>query len=154
MFLLSKRSTKNLLFSLLGAMSSLPGLAQDAAWTWSKQCEAKYQINVTVRLDGKVEYQGLLPICRGSRDAEDGAVEFHFLSRHLFGGQYRARKADNIEGDIWQASSDTDALILGVSFATKHQILLNTLHVAKVHAKSTAELDKGLYITTYPVVAR
>lgn len=81
-------------------------------------------------------------------------MAFYFSSGHLFDGTYRPRKTDIVEGDIWQASGDTDALILGISFATKHQILLNTLHVANVDRKSTAELDKGLYIITYPVVAR
>ena len=98
-------------------------------------------------------YQGFIPICRGSLDAEDGRVEFGFSSSHLFDSQYRARGTDTIEGEIWQAGGETDALVLGVSFATKKQILLNTLHVASPDKKTSTELDKGLYITTYPVTA-
>jgi len=139
---------------LFCAMSSAAAVAQDVVWTWSRQCKAGQQLNVAISLEGKVLYQGVLPICRGARDAEDGRAEFHLSSGHLFGGQYRARKTDIIEGDIWQAGGDTDALILGVSFATQHQILLNTLHVAKVDKKSTTKLDNGLYITTYRVIAR
>ena len=127
--------------------------APDVVWTWSKQCNANQQLNVLVRLGSKVLYQGFIPICRGSLDAEDGRVEFGFSSSHLFDSQYRARGTDTIEGEIWQAGGETDALVLGVSFATKKQILLNTLHVASPDKKTSTELDKGLYITTYPVTA-
>lgn len=127
--------------------------APDVVWTWSKQCNAKQQLNVLVRLGSRVLYQGFIPICQGSRDTEDGRVDFGFVSGHLFGGQYRAPGTDKIEGDIWQAGGETDALVLGVSFATKKQILLNTLHVASPSKKTSTELDKGLSITTYPVSA-
>jgi hypothetical protein len=127
--------------------------APDVVWTWSKQCNAKQQLNVLVRLGSRVLYQGFIPICQGSRDTEDGRVDFGFVSGHLFGGQYRAPGTDKIEGDIWQAGGETDALVLGVSFATKKQILLNTLHVASTDKKTSSELDKGLSITTYPVSA-
>lgn len=132
---------------------SMQQKAPDVVWTWSKQCSTKLQLNVSVRLDGKVLYQGFIPICRGVRDGEDGRVDFGFSSSHLFDRQYRARKTDTIEGNIWQAGGETDALILGVSFATKKQSLLNTLHVASPDRKTSTELDKGLYITTYPVSA-
>ena len=45
-------------------------------------------------------------------------------------------------------------LVLGVSFATEKQILLNTLHVAKPEKQASATLDKGLSITTYPIAGR
>jgi hypothetical protein len=134
--------------------SSLLQKTPDTVWTWSSHCSAKQELSVTIRLESKTLYQGILPICRGDRDTEDGRVEFHFSSHHLFGGQYRARKRDTIEGDIWQAGGDTDALILGISVATEKQIMLNTLHVAKPDKQTSAELDKGLYITAYPVGAR
>jgi len=68
--------------------------APDVVWTWSKQCNAKQQLNFLVRLGSNVLYQGFIPICRGSRDAEDGRVDFGFSSNHLFDGQYRARGTD------------------------------------------------------------
>jgi hypothetical protein len=147
---------------LFAALLAVPAVAQhpafqktpDIVWTWSKQCDAKQQLRVTVRLESKLLYEGLLPICRGNRGAEDGRVEFHFSSDHVFGGEYRARKSDSIEGDIWQAGGEMDALMLGVSLATKKQVMLNTLHIAKPDKQTSAELDKGLYITTTPVIAR
>ena len=126
----------------------------DVVWTWSKRCNGDHKLGVTVRLDGKVLYRGVLPICRGSRDAENGRVEFHFAGGHTFQGEYRTRSTDTIEGDIWQAGGESDALILGVSFDGGKQVLLNTLHIARVEKQTSSELDKGLVITTDPVTIR
>jgi hypothetical protein len=109
---------------------------------------------VTVRLDSKVLYRDVLPICRGSRNSEDGRVEFHFIGGHSFQGEYHTHSTDSIEGDIWQAGGEPDALILGISFDTGKQILLNTVHVARPEKQTTSTLDKGLFITTYPVTSR
>ncbi len=126
----------------------------EVVWTWSKQCDGNHKLGVTVRLESKVLYHGVLPICRGSRDAENGRVEFHFAGGHIFQGEYPTSSADSIEGDIWQAGGESDALILGISFDTKNQILLNTLHIAGPDTETSSELDQGLFIATYPVPIR
>ena len=150
------------ILALVTALIAAPSIAQEASlihkkpdivWTWSQHCKAKQQLGVTVRLRSEVLYRGLMPICRNNRDLEEGRAKFRFSSSHLFGG-YRARKTDTIEGDIWQASGETDALILGISFSTKRQVMLNTLHIADPVKKTSSELDNGLYITTYPVILR
>ncbi len=123
----------------------------EVVWTWSEQCSGNHKLGLTVRLERKVLYRGVLPICRGSRDAENGQVKFHFAGGHLFQGEYRTRSTDSIEGDIWQAGGEPDALILGISFVTKNQILLNTLHLAWPNRQVSSELDRGLFITTYPI---
>ena len=128
--------------------------AHEAVWIWSKQCNGDQRLGVTVRLDRKVLYRGILSICHGSRNAEDGHVEFHFAGGHTFQGEYTTHSVDSIEGDIWQAGGEQDALILGISFDTGKQILLNTLHIASPEKQTSSELDKGLFITTYPVPAR
>ncbi|RRA49347.1 hypothetical protein D1Y84_14730 [Acidipila sp. EB88] len=151
-----------LVILLLGSVLVSPLIAQqsgaqqgpDIVWTWSAQCDTKQKLRVTVHLQSKLLYAGLLPICRGSRDAENGGAEFHFSSSQVFGGQYRARIGGSIEGDIWQAGGEKDALVLGISLTTKKQILLNTLHIASPDKKTFAKLDKGLYITTTPVITR
>jgi hypothetical protein len=96
----------------------------------------------------------LFYLCHGSRDAEDGRVEFHFSGGRTFQGKYRTRTTDSIEGDIWQAGGEPDALILGISFDTGKQILLNTLHIANPGKQTSSQLDKDLFITTYPVPVR
>jgi hypothetical protein len=127
---------------------------REVVWTWSKRCNGDHKLDVTVRLDRKVLYHGVLPICHGSRHAEDGRVEFHFTGGHTFQGVYHTRKTDSIEGDIWQASGESDRLILGVSFDTSKQALLNTLHIARPEKQTSSELDRGLFITTHPAPVR
>jgi hypothetical protein len=126
----------------------------DVVWTWSKRCNGDNKLAVTVRLDGKVLYRGVLPICRGSRDAEDGRVEFQFAGGHTFQREYHTRSTDAVEVNIWQAGGEPDALILGISFDTNKQILLNTLHISRPEKQMSSELDKGLFITTYPAPVR
>ena len=146
----------------LAVLVAAPAIAQrkpssrmgDAVWTWSKGCSGDHNLGVTVRLDAKVLYRGVLPICHGSRDTEDVRVEFHFSGGHTFQNEYRTRSTDSIEGDFWQAGGEPDALILGISFDTGKQILLNTLHIARPGRQTSSELDNGLFITTYPVPVR
>jgi len=150
-----------LLFSVLAAALAVaqqsPSHSQtntDVVWTWSKQCSGNHKIGVTVRIDTTVLYRGVLPICHGSRNAENGRVEFHFAGGHTFQSEYRTGSTDSIEGDIWQAGGDPGDLILGISFATNNQILLNTVHIARPDKPTSSELDKGLFITTDPVPSR
>jgi hypothetical protein len=150
---------RNWLLFFFTVLLSVPAVAQqtlshpetpEVVWVWSKQCDGNHKLGVTVILDRKVLYRGVLPICHRNREAENGRVSFHFAGGHLFQGKYHTRSTDSIEGDIWQASGDSDALILGVSFDTKKQVLLNTLHIAAPDKPSSSELDKGLFITTHP----
>jgi len=113
--ILRKIIAKCTLFSL-AVFVAAPAVAQpssassdsDVVWTWSKRCDDDHRLGVRVLLDGKVLYRGVLPICRGSRDEEDGRLEFHFHGGHSFQGEYRTRTTDSIEGDIWQASGEAD----------------------------------------------
>ena len=131
-----------------------PSKAAEVVWTWSQQCDGNHELGVTVRLDHKLLYRAVLPICRGSRNAEDGRVRFHFAGGHIFQDEYRTLPTDSIEGEIWQAGGEPGVLILGVSFDTKKQVLLNTLHIARPEKRTSSELDKDLFITTYPVPVR
>lgn len=142
-------------FASSGVAQKRPSRASspEIVWVWSPECHADQRLGVTVRLEGKVIYKNALPICRGARSAEAGRADFHIHGGHIFQGQYRTRASDPVEGDIWQAGGEQDGLILGVSFETKRQVLLNTLHVANPNKQTSSELDRGLSITTYPVTA-
>jgi hypothetical protein len=74
--------------------------------------------------------------------------------RSSFPSEFRTHSTDSIEGDIWQAGGEPNGLTLGISFDTKKQILLNTLHVARPDKQTSSELDRGLSITTHPLPAR
>jgi hypothetical protein len=149
-----------LLFTALAAVSAvaqqLPTHSQsgDKVWIWSKQCNGQRKLSVIVRSDTKVLFSGVLPICRGSREAENGRVEFHFAGGRTFQGKYPTRSTDLVEGDMWQAGGESNAIILGVSFAASKHELLNTLYIARPEKKASSELDKGLSIATDPILVR
>jgi len=81
-------------------------------------------------------------------------VEFSFKGGHTFQDQYRTTSEQTIEANIWQAGVESDVLLLGVSFSTKDQVLLNTVHVAKPDHDSQSRLDPGMVIRTRPLPAR
>ena len=53
-----------------------------------------------------------------------------------------------VEGNIWEAGSESDSVLLGISFSTKDQVLLNTLHIAEMGRTSSSELAPGLIVKT------
>lgn len=116
---------------------------------WSQKCVDPQHLGVTVRFHTKVLYQGTLPICKGRRDEEEGKLHFRISAG------YPLRSASHthvpVEGDIWQASGDPDALILGIALMGPRKIWVNSLHVAKVDQIATSEIDEGLFISTYPL---
>lgn len=127
----------------------------EPVWIWSNQCSTHQQLGLTVRFNRQLLYQGVIPVCLGSRDTEDGRVRFHFSGGHTFQGKYRTRPTDSIEADIWQAGGEPTALILGISFSSSNQVLLlNTVHIARPKKRASSQLDNGLIITTNPVHSR
>ncbi|MBZ5782256.1 hypothetical protein, partial [Klebsiella aerogenes] len=66
-------------------------------------------------------------------------------------GEYHTTSTQTIEGNIWQAGADPGDLILGVSFATKNQVLLNTIHIARPGSASSSEVDRGIVVRTFPI---
>ncbi|MGH2524649.1 MAG: hypothetical protein ACRDH2_19250, partial [Anaerolineales bacterium] len=59
-----------------------------------------------------------------------------------------------LEGNVWQAGADPDALLLGVTFMTPGRIAINTIHRARPRAADTTTIADGLIILTYPAKAR
>jgi len=76
---------------------------------------------------------------------------FHFSGEYTFQGTYRAGKNGTIEGNIWQAGADSDAILLGVSFVAHQQVLLNTIHVVKPGKSTQSRLDQDLFMRTDPL---
>ena len=69
-------------------------------------------------------------------------------------GEYRTVHTQTIEGNVWQAGSDPDELLLGISFSTKNQVLLNTIHIAKPGRVSSSEVDRGIVVRTFPILRK
>jgi len=122
-------------------------------WSWFGQCTEERYMRLEILLNGKVLQQSSFPICPiGDRSKEtEKIVAFTFKGGHVFQGQYHTTRTQTIEGNIWQAGTDPGVILLGVSFSTKKQILLNTIHVAKPDSESTSEIDRGLVVRTFPI---
>ena len=110
---------------------------------------------MVVLLNGDLIYRSDFRICQGTRAEANAAPRrnrvFHFKGGHRFQGEYATTSKEMIEGNIWLAGSDPDALIFGVDFATDKQILLNTVHIVKPAVTAQFLQDRGLVTKTYPL---
>jgi hypothetical protein len=139
-----------------------PALSQDSVaatdqsgWRWFQECSENREMGIEVLLKGKLIHSSSFPICPSDRSknaaSQQKVVVFHFKGGHVFQGEYRTAPTEVIEGNIWQAGVDSDAILLGISFMTKKQVLLNTIHVGKVGRLSTSKVDRDIVVRTFPV---
>ena len=66
----------------------------------------------------------------------------------MFDADFASLGTPEIEGNVWEAGSEHDQILLGVSFLTKDRILLNTTHFATANGASQAPLVERLVMTT------
>jgi hypothetical protein len=159
------KSYRTIVLVVLVAMMNAPWSASAAqlstpdevVWDWLDQCDNSKTLTVEITFDNKTIYKSSVPICRlrrGDIQVERKQKRLVFFlekeeKKSLFGEPKEAR----VEGNIWKAGGEPDAIILGVSFATKERIWLNTLHLAFPEKASWSELSRNLYIQTYHLSA-
>jgi len=128
-------------------------------WFWFGDCPNPKQMQVEIVIDGHTVYRSRFHACRLARsqhvdEAQQKTIDrFFFSGGHTFQGEYHTSKSDKIEGDIWEAGADQSDILLGVSFATRDQILLNTIDIVKPGRPTQWILDRRVLIKTYPVAA-
>jgi len=119
-------------------------------------------MKLEVRLDQKTIYQSSFPACR-----TDGLSTNNVGQKKILAFVFNAPRAivwqgyrdeDNttnpdqeIEGNIWLAGADPDAMILGVSFVSRGAIYMNTLHIAYPDRRHVSEIEPGLVVITEPI---
>ncbi len=119
-------------------------------------------MRLEVRLDQKIIYQSCFPLCRAERasahsDGQKKKLHFVFNApRSIVWQGYRdedntTHPNQEIEGDIWLAGADPDAMLLGVSFVSRGSIYMNTLHIAYPDQREVSEIEPGLVVITEPV---
>jgi hypothetical protein len=112
-------------------------------------------LGLKVELNRKVIYRSSFPICPTSEHPNDPhqktIVAFTFKGGHVFQGEFHTTRKQTIEGNIWEAGTDPGSILFGISFSTKKQVLLNTVHVAKRGRESASEIDRGLIVRTFPI---
>jgi hypothetical protein len=134
-----------------------PSPSGDVVWHWFGNCASSDSLVLAVALDGKSIYSSAFPICRRRRadikpEPQQRLLEFRFDGEpRRFRARNRVTGMQPIAGNIWEAGGEGDAILLGVSFSTEDQVLLNTIHVARADAPSRSERVRGLVVTTRPV---
>jgi hypothetical protein len=135
-----------------------PAAAEGPVWHWYAQCSPTRTIQMEVMFKQKPIYQASFPACAMRREEKLALEEpqrilafFFQAPASLFGNEYKRLGTRRIEGNIWEAGSDPDAILLGVSFDTGNQILLNTIHVAEIDKPTQTTLASGLIIRTRSV---
>jgi hypothetical protein len=135
-------------------------------WSWFGDCSPKKYVGLEVALSRKVIYRSSFPVCPiddysesvkdllSARGSPDRKLVFSFKGGHVFQGEYRTTAAQTIEANVWQSGTDPGVILLGLSFSTKKQVLLNTVHVAQVDKEFTSEIDRGLTVRTFPIARK
>ena len=140
----------------LAAKSSEEGLL----WFWFSKCSGP-TMTLEVRLDKDIIYQSAIPLCHARRDSansqgQEHRIHFTFRPRRsITWTGYRDQvdltgAAQALEGDMWEAGADPDALLIGVTFADADKIYINTIHIAHPTQRDETEIARGLVVASYP----
>jgi hypothetical protein len=132
-------------------------------WSWFGDCSQKKYMGLEVVLSRKVIYRSSFPVCPindysekvkdllSARGTPERKLVFSFKGGHVFQGEYHTTPTQIIEGNVWQSGTDPGVILLGLSFSTKKQVLLNTIHVAPLGKAFASEIDPGLTVRTFPI---
>lgn len=107
-------------------------------------------MGIEVLLRGKAIYRSSFPVCPINDRSKEvvKTLVFSFKGGHNFQG---TTPNQAIDGNIWQAGTDPGVILLGLSFATRKELLLNIIHIAKPDRESISEIDTGLTVRTFPI---
>jgi hypothetical protein len=118
-------------------------------------CRADSGIDLMVLLDSTPVYHGVLAACPdllpdSLRGRYTRAVFFFRPARSLMWDEVRTRSRESIEGNVWRAGADSDAVLFGISFVARGIVLLNTIHIAALDTSTAFPLGVGLRSVTLP----
>jgi hypothetical protein len=136
------------------------GAQEGSVWFWFATCGGPL-MTLEARFDNHIIQKSTFPLCRASRESahsqgQTGRIEFTLRpDRVIVWTGYREKDdrtaaGEVLEGNIWEAGADPDALTLGVSFVNGNRILMNTVHIAHPAGRDESEIAKGLVVRTYP----
>ena len=118
-------------------------------------CRTDSGIDLTILLESTPVYHGVLAACPdllpdSLRERYTQAVFFFRPDRSLLWDDVRTRPRERIEGNIWRAGADSDAVLFGISFVARGIVLLNTIHIAALDSSTAFPLGVGLRSVTLP----
>lgn len=132
----------------------------ERVWWWFAACGGP-MMTIEVKSGALVVTKASVPLCRAPRDSRSsqggaGRIDFSFRPRQpIVWRGYRDKvdrtsAGEDIQGSLWEAGADHDALLIGVSFSTQDRILVNTIHIAHPNLRDQSNIASGLTVITYP----
>ncbi len=113
-------------------------------------------MGIEITLDGATVYHSQFRVCREDSPAfkeypKQKIRVFYVQGGHTFQKTYRTKQNEKVEGNFWEGAADKNGIVVGLSFANRHQILLNSLHIVDPDQTTTSELDSGMIVRTFPI---
>ncbi len=133
------------------SIAALGGSANNLVVSWSEKCPASKKLTVELLVDGQRKYRKTISICQIERNTLPGGTMSTTLQTER--SHFGEPRLTLLEAVFWEAGADPDALVLGVSFASKERVWLNSLHVAFPDKEARTELAPGVSIKSYPTVS-
>ena len=143
-----------LVFAIPARATEVKAPQLDPVWRWFAECPKPRPLRVSVQLDNKVLFEATVPTCHVQDSDLRRTWKQEMLSFKLrtsaarFGKQFRNLGTPEIAVDIWEAGGDAGDLILGVSFMTTGQVLLNGIHMAFPGKTSKSVYGEGITFTS------
>jgi len=159
------RAPTLLLAIVLCALTPVGTAQEGPVWFWLATCDGP-AMALEVRFEKAIVFKAEVPLCRTDRSSvasqgqRVGFFEFHFRATQAIVWEgYRdtdnkTKAGELLEGNLWQAGADPDALIIGVSFSNSRTILMNTLHIAHPGQHDESQIANGLRLISSPVAPK
>jgi len=95
----------------------------------AKPCRSDSGIDLKITLDRTLIYHGVLAACPqmlpdSLRERYTRAIFFFKPARSLEWDDARTLAGEQIEGNVWRAGTDSNAVLLGISFVNRDRVLL------------------------------
>jgi hypothetical protein len=150
-----------LVLALTAIVKPAQASQEGGVWFWFATCGGP-AMTLEVRLDKTTLYKSSFPLCRADRGSinsqgQASHVQFSFRPHRVIVWKGYRDKDDRtnanqlIQGQIWQAGADPDALLIGIVFADPHTVYMNTIHIAHPAQRDETEIARGLVVMTCPV---
>ncbi len=121
----------------------------------ARPCRSDSGIDLKITLDRTLIYHGVLAtrpemLPDSLRERYTRAIFFFRPARSLEWDDVRTPAGERIEGNVWRAGADSDAVLLGISFVSRDRVLLNTIHIAALDSSTAFPLAAGIRSVTLP----
>jgi len=128
--------------------------SSEIVWHWTDHEHAERIIIFETTIDGHLVATAKFPVNRAARgeikpEQKQRIFEYNFILHKKKGRSFNDVYHGSVEGNIWEAGMEKDSIIFGISWVTRNQIMLNTLHFAQLDKVEAVEIAPGVHFKTY-----